>query len=350
MSVLEHPDVLPAEAAMPAPLRLAELEERITRLRRRLWIERGCMAAVAAIAAGAWLYPVLLPNAWAVYVDGKPVTAVEDRTAAQALLEQLKQSSGAGASFVQEVRVDRVDPKRVPLVAPPAALEKLRDSVKLRAERAVIYIEGLPVVGLPSKVEAQRVLDQMKAVSAGDAELTGAPTFKQQVEVRTEPAEQELWADADTALALLKGEGGEARSVQVRSGDTGWSIAERADVSLEDLRQANPGVNLNRLRTGQELKLAGGEAEAPLLTAIAEAESTRTLVLPYQTLLHRHPKLYVGKRITKQGGRMGRQRVTYRIRYENGTPVEEKVVSRTVLAQPRPKIVLVGSLPRPGRR
>lgn len=350
MSVLEHPDVLPLESAVPVPLRLAELEQQIARLRRRLWIERGCMVAAAVIAAGAWLYPVLLPNAWAVYVDGKPVTAVEDRAAAQGLLEQLKQAPGAGASFVQEVRVDRVDPKRVPLVAPPAALEKLRESVKLRAERAVIYIEGLPVVGLPTQAEATRVLDQMKSVSAGDAELTGTPKFKQQVEVRTEPAEQDLWADADTAVALLKGEGGEARTVQVRPGDTGWAIAVRAGVSLEGLREANPGVNLNRLRAGQELNVAGSEGEAPLLTAVAEAESTRTLVLPYQTLVHRHPKLYIGKRITKQGGRMGRQRVTYRIRYENGTPVEEKVVSRTVLAPPRPKIVVVGSLPRPGRR
>src|SRR5688500_15155464 len=98
MSVLDHPDALPSDTPLPAPLRLAELQDQLARLRRRLWVERGCMAAVAAIAAGAWLYPVLLPNAWAVYVDGKAVTAVEDRTAAQGLLEQLKQGSGTGAS------------------------------------------------------------------------------------------------------------------------------------------------------------------------------------------------------------------------------------------------------------
>jgi LysM repeat protein len=41
----------------------------------------------------------------------------------------------------------------------------------------------------------------------------------------------------------------------VKSGDTGARIAREAGVSLGDLLAANPGVDWNRLRVGQVIKM-----------------------------------------------------------------------------------------------
>ncbi len=45
------------------------------------------------------------------------------------------------------------------------------------------------------------------------------------------------------------------RTYEVRKGDNATAIARRAKVSMKALKDANPGVNLSRLRTGQKLTL-----------------------------------------------------------------------------------------------
>jgi LysM repeat protein len=273
------------------------------------------------------------------------VAALKDRAAALKLLEDAR-AAAPGAAFVQSVWVDRVRPDRLPPVTPDAALSRLKDTVKLRAERAVIYVEALPVVALPSREEAERVLQQIRSAGAPDgADLKSAPHFKEQVEVRVEPAEQDAWADAETATALLKGEGGEQKTVKVGVGDTAWSIAERSRASLAALERSNPGTDLQHLRAGQVLKLSTDD-EKPLLTVLAEAETTRTEVIAYGTEVHRNPKLYVGKTFVKQPGKPGRARVTRLLKYENGRVVEQQVVRRSVLAAPRSRVVVIGALPR----
>lgn len=44
------------------------------------------------------------------------------------------------------------------------------------------------------------------------------------------------------------------KRVTVRSGDTASAIAERADLTLDQLIERNPKVDLNTLRPGQKLK------------------------------------------------------------------------------------------------
>src|SRR4051812_23846042 len=118
------------------------MEERLQRLRRRLWVERGLfVGALGAVTCG-WLSPVLFPSVWAVYVQGKPVVAMRDRSDIEAVIEQVKREQAgttAGVEFVQRVRVGRAVPARVTITDARTAAERLQGAVKLRAQRAVIY-------------------------------------------------------------------------------------------------------------------------------------------------------------------------------------------------------------------
>src|SRR4051794_24676900 len=93
-----------------------ELTDTVCRLRRRLWLERGLFLAVLSGAAVFWAYPMLFPRAWAAYVDGKPVVALKSRESLEAALTEVKRAEGAGpnAGFVQNVRLQQVDARRIP--------------------------------------------------------------------------------------------------------------------------------------------------------------------------------------------------------------------------------------------
>lgn len=329
----------------------ALLEISLRRLRRRLWTERIVFMTVLASVGGAWLYPTAFPSVWAAYVDGKPVVALRDRGAMEAALAQVKRAqagSSQGVAFLQQVKVDRANPRKVEVTDVQTAVERLADSVQLRGPRAVIYIDDTPVVALPDEDAAGEVLDSVKeTLSKGVEVLDGEPEFKQKVEVKTEPADQDSWADKETALGLLMGEEGEQQKQHtIQRGESAYTIAKSYGLATAELQRLNPGVTLPRIHPGQKLNVGSGPE--PLLTVLVEGKTTQTLATPYPSIKRVNPKLYEGKQFVKQPGRPGRQLITYQMRYENGRATERQVIARKTLAAAQPEILTVGGKPRPG--
>jgi LysM repeat protein len=328
------------------------LEETVRRLSRRLWMERILFVFVLTGGAGAWAYPALFPSVWAAYVDGKPVVAMRERAAIQTAVEQVKREEAEAtpaATFTQRVRIDRADPRRVTLADARTAVERLKSALQVCGPRGVIYVDDLSVAALPDAAQANAVLEQVKASFAARLdELDGPPSFKEKVEVRQEPAEQEAWADEETALALLRGENGDGNAHTVAAGESAWTIARKYQKSLEELKKLNPGVNLDLIHDGQTLTV--GAAEPPLVTVVTEGRLTRTRATPYRTLIRHTPDMYLGKQFAGQIGRPGQEKLVSRVRCENGEVVREEVLSRTVLSKPRDRVVWAGSKPRPPRK
>jgi LysM repeat protein len=327
----------------------AEAQSTIDQLRRRLWIERGLFSAVIAVLAFAWIYPSLFPGVWAVYVQGKPVVAMRDRQSVGSVVDQVKEqfAGNAGAvRFAREVKIARADPAKVEITDQQSAFEKLEAVWKQNADQAIIYIEGTAVVAVPTEEDAKTVLDRVRAdLSASVGDLQVAPEFKQAVEVRVESTTEDILADVDTAVALLEGKDAEGAGVhRVVSGDNGWSVARQYDLSLEELWKLNPGVNLNRLHIGQELKVVG--VEEPLVTVSAEGRMTAEEPISFRTEIRSSPEMFLGKRLLLQEGKAGKSRVTYRVRSENGKVLEKEELSREEVSPPQSKIVVLGVRPR----
>ena len=322
----------------------------VQKLRRRLWIERGLFALVLTGVLGAWLHPVLFPSVWAVYADDRPIVAMAEQADIRAALERFKREQAgetAGVEFVNAVKIARAAPSKVEITDAETAVECLEAAVKLRADRAVLYVDELPVVALPDEDAAAKVLERLKTDLAPRGGSVKDAQFKQQVTVRVEPAEQDMWADVDTAVALLKGEeGDEGRTHTITAGETASAIAAKYDVTVADLKRANAGADLNQIHPGEALQIGNAAAE-PLLTLAAEAETTQTVTTSYPITVHRSPKMYRGKRIVKHPGRPGRERLVYRVRYENGQPVGRELLRRELLARPQARIVVLGAKPRP---
>lgn len=325
-----------------------ELQQTVSRLQRRLWIERGLFIGILSGMLITWLVPTLLPAAYVVTVDGKPVVSLRDKDAAQAALEQVKAASGAPATstFVQNVRLSQGRPSSLTVNDAVAAVARLKPLLKMRADRGVICVDGHAVVALPDAKAAQELLDHVKSRYASDVQkLSSAPRFKENVEVRTEQADQELWADADTALALLTGEGADEGTHTIQAGDNVVSIARQYEITQADFRRLNPGVNDRRLKVGQTVRV--GDAAKPLITVVTEGQVTRTEAAPYETVVKHSPKMYAGKVLVKRAGKAGKVRLTLKERFENGQPVEKQVLARAVLAPSQAKVVVLGDKPRP---
>lgn len=332
--------------ASPAP---AAPDPLIGQLRRRLWIERGFFSAILLAIGTSYAYPRLYPDAWAVYLDGRPVAAVKSRSALTSSLQQVEaafEKNPSASALVARAQIRRVDPARVPLTDLQTAESRIRAEWQARLAQAVIYIDGDAIVALPDRADAETVLDRVKAAYSVDGlELDTPPTFKEKVEVRLEPAPEEIRADADAATALLKGEGGDKEGThEVADGETAWTIARRYELSVSDLKQLNPGVNLGRLHLGDRLVVS--DAAASPLTVVADAHKVRDVLVEFPTEVRRSPEMFLGKRVLQQAGKPGHGQATYRVHLENGKPQSEEIVKREVMSPPQAKIVVLGSKPR----
>lgn len=329
-----------------------EVTEVITRLTRRLWWERALFLSVLLGVIGAWCYPTLFPGVWAISVQGRPLVAMRDRQAVQAVVQQVKQSySGnpSGDSFGREVRITRANPSRVEITDAQTATEKLNAVWKQHADQAILYVDGNAVVSLGTQQEAARVLERVKSdLSGGLEELSAAPAFKEKVEIRLEPITEDISADDETAVALLEGKEAEGDgSHLVEAGQSAWSIARQHHLSLQQLKQLNPGASLHRLKVGQRLTVTG--TAQPLVTVVVEGRKTEEVPVPFETHLRSAPGMYLGKTLQIQAGQPGQARVTTRVRCENGKIVERTELERQLLDKPRTRVVAVGTKPRPGR-
>jgi len=86
--------------------------------------------------------------------------------------------------------------------------------------------------------------------------------------------------------------------------------------------------------------------EKPVPPRIEERVVTELRVVPFQKVRQSDDTLPRGVVKVVQQGRQGRERVTYRIREENGVPLEKTVLGTEVLSSPRPHIERVGTAPQ----
>lgn len=327
-----------------------DLRSTLKRLQRRIWWERGAFALVLSGVAVGWCYSTLFPGVWAISVQGRPLVAMRDRQAVQAVIQQVKQTyagNPSGATFGKEVRIIQANPAHVEITDTQTAAEKLDAVWKQHADQAVLYVDGNAVVALKSEDAAKRVLERVKAdLSTGLGKLSAAPEFKEKVEIRLEPTTEDISADDETAIALLEGKEAEGDGTHVvKPGQTAWSIARQHNLSLGDLKRLNPSIDLHRLRVEQRLVVAG--VGQPVVTVMAEGEKVEEVRVPFKTQLRSAPGMYLGKTLQVRAGIPGKARVVARVRCENSQVVERTELERQVLQKPLDKLVAVGTKPRP---
>lgn len=324
---------------------VSDLEETVGRLRRRMALERGIAGAVILALGAAWGVGKLAPSAWALTVNGRPVVAMRSRAELESLVARVRQDANPSVqAALQEAEIRRADPGQIEVADSVAAPQRLAEGLELHGDRGVIYVDGKPVLALPDAAQGRAVLEQLKQSAAARlSRVEEPPAFKEQVEVRTEPAPRELWADAESAPARLAGQGGGGTHT-VRSGESAWIIARREKMTLEELRKLNPGVDLERLKQGQKLVVGG--SSTPALTVVTTGVLTETLPTPFRTRQSPRPLMWAGKRIRARKGIPGQERVTYRVTFENGEAVRRDVQEREVLRPAQDQVIAVGTKPR----
>jgi hypothetical protein len=277
-------------------------------------------------------------TAYQITVDGRHVAMVSKRATAEKLLVELRGTSD-NARFRQSTEVVRVDPRAPAVMTEQAARSALARAVKVVVPAHVILVNGRTMAALESGEQAEQVLARLRASYAGPKQNA---RFKESVLVEEAEIARDKVLAPDAAFARLTGatQSGGGRTYRVKSGDSGWTIANAHGLTVERLAALNPGGDLNRLRNGQELVVASAK---PPVTVITVEERTELEVVPHTTQVQAAPDLPRGQRRVLAEGQDGQKTVRYRITRENGRVVKREVLAETVMRAPKPERVLEGT-------
>lgn len=210
-------------------------------------------------------------------------------------------------------------------------------------EATGLYIDGELIGAVKSSADLSHILEGILDEAKGDDEDATA-VFAQTVDsvtglfptstvISSQEMESELTATSQKAVTYV-----------VQEGDTAIDIAQKNNMSLEELDSLNAGVADGMLHIGDVLTLQ--TAVSRLEVQIVKTETYQE-ALPYKTITQTDDSQYTDYSEVITEGSEGVQECVDRVTYVNGVEISRENVSTTVLTPAVDRVVVTGTKERP---
>jgi len=229
-----------------------------------------------------------------------------------------------------------VEPDRLPTES------KIVDKIDVFA----IEINCKPVVYLETELEAQMVLDELFIQYSMPEALNSDYSFKEEVDIikyKMDTFDVEQFQTSEKALAYIR-EGSDQQIVyEVKLGDYLLRIAELYGISVFDIEDENPELDLKTFTVGTKLNIT---VSVPLISVYATHRIQRLDPLQFGVdEVVKTDEYFVGEYKVKQDGVAGEAQNLVDIHFQNGRVIGETVVSTVVLKEPVNKVIYQGTKP-----
>lgn len=290
-------------------------------------------------------------NGTAVFINEEQVgilegteTTAEDLTTT--LESQLESIVGSKVQINEEIKTEGVhigSKNKKDVCTMEHLLPKMRNMVTYKVEAAIITVDGGKAAILANQDTANAVLEELKTelLPEGGVPEDAEISWQEKVEVVSEFVESTQILEKEDAIAVLKATTETTQSYTVKSGDALYLIANNFKTTVEKLLELNPGANLDKsIRVGQVInvpvqkpKISVKTVETQILTAVEpktyETQYDDTKPSSYQKVI--------------QQGKAGQKKSTIQITRVNGEVIEEKEVSKEIIQEAVPEIIVKGT-------
>ncbi len=290
-------------------------------------------------------------NGSAVFINEQQVGILEgtDTTAEEltkTLESQLESIVGSKVQINEDIKVEGVhigSKNKKDVCTMEHLLPKMRNMVTYKVEAAIITVDGGKAAILANKADADAVLEQLKTelLPEGGTPEDAKIDWVEKVEIANEFVESTEILEREDAIAVLKATTETTQSYTIKSGDALYLIANEFKTTVEKLIELNPGANLNKsIKVGQVINVP---VQKPKISIKTIETQVLTAVEPktYQTQYDdTKPSNY--QKVIQQG-KAGQKKSTIQITRINGVVTEEKEVSKEIIQEAVPEIIVKGT-------
>lgn len=287
---------------------------------------------------------------YVVYVDGEEVGFVADGEELLDFVAQLEMAESENysleAKMVQNVQVER-EQRKGAKANDWEVKDLLRRRLVYDVYACVIMVNDKPTLAVRDFDDYNKVIESLKGayLSGNDNAVIQAVVLNDRVEGRLTLVDPAALYSADRAAEILRRGTDRRETYLVSRGDSLWTIARNNNVSVTQIREANPQLaESDRLTPGDELDLLVSE---PLVDVSVTEEVTLTHRLPFGTKYEDDSNMYRGNTKVIKPGQYGYKEVTYRITRTNGNEVVREIVDEVVAQEPEDQVVARGTMALP---
>ncbi|WP_404446631.1 M23 family metallopeptidase [Sutcliffiella horikoshii] len=316
----------------------------------------------------------LLGTVYHVYLNGERVGAVDNK-------DQLDKAIEAKVESVQKNHKEldlsvgeqvSVVPEKVfrPSAENQETIDTVIEQVEVKASASALSIEGEEVVLLKNKEEVEKVMELLKLEFVSDKDLKALEERQKNQEVKLPElkvnesrvldvsiTEKVSYSDKDVdpkkvvsvkeAVELIKKGKKQAEKYEVQAGDSLGDIAEKHELTSEELLQMNPDIAVDSLlKVGKVLNVS---AKKPYLSILVKEEVSKNEEIPYEQEVVEDKELPKGETKVKQQGENGEKNVRTINTKENGITIKTEVTHDETLKEPVKHIVVKGTKVIPSR-
>ena len=305
------------------------------------------LCGAMAIAAAATVLSLYTLGAHVTY-DGQDLGIVSSRRAAEkvvAELEDVTRAATGDSGYTVDTALltaeTGVFPRRE-LISDDAFEETLSDTLGVVDYAYVLYVDGEKVVATTRAGALEDLLDQLKL--GYQTEDTVNAYFVEDVDIRQEYVESSYVMNLGYIAEILNETKQGEVTYTVASGDSYYSIAEKYEMSMEDLMTLNEGYDPDLLRVGDVLTISNA---VPYLTVVNVERQRYVQDVAYQVEYTDDASMSQGEYSVTSAGVYGKADVTANVTYINGEETEREVVASVTLSQPVTEQQLRGTKERP---
>ena len=284
--------------------------------------------------------------AYVVTVDGTDLGLVKSKAVFQNVVDRVERKVSAIVGYdytlENEITYDFALVKRdefTPVAEFEAPLFSRVDDV---FQGYSLTVDG-QFIGAATRVDTlQSILNRIKSPYVGEDTLTA--DFVENVAITKGFFATDVEQDVETITAALTANTAGQTVYEVEKGDTFMAIAQRNNMSMAELQELNPDVNINRLHIGQLLTI---KEEIPFLSVRTTKSISYEEPIPCPITEIPDDSMYQGETRVIDAGIPGTALVSADLVYVNGKEVERNITSEITLTEPTMKYVAAGTKERP---
>ncbi len=299
-----------------------------------------------ALLTNQWMNNTL--RAYEVIVDGQVIGVVREEAdfwqAVEIAQDEIKTIYHQEIDLSEDVVLKSTKADDEALTKEAYIINNIKRLMNIQIKAVAIMVNGEEVTLVKDMETAEAVLASLKEPYINADQDYEAVDFKESVELVGVMSSSGVIRDKEDAINLITNGTDEVKIHEVQNGENTWVIARNHDLTVEDIQKANPDLNPEKLKIGQEISLV---VPKPYVTVLTKEYVEMVETVPYETVYEETDSLYEGdKKIIAQGEEGSREIKGYLIK-ENGVEVDREILEEKVLAEPQIRVVAEGTKARP---
>lgn len=311
----------------------------------------GCLSITIILAGGLTYYFTTTTSAATVILNGQQIGLVRNvnigKNLVETILEQQGQPFGQVAKTHDEIAYEAVRVNPAVYLESKLDEEKLANKLSFYLEGYKVEADGSPIVFLPNKEDADKVLQDYEDyyVKASEENKVTSVSFAEKVSVEAVEIKPDQVTQKDQAFKILIDGKITTKDYIVQANDSWWLIARKNDMLTDEVLAGNPGTTKDtKIKPGQVIKLV---ASTPYLTVVSQGTYSGSETIPFDVVTKTDSSLGVGQtKVLKQGSN-GSKLVTYSYVQKNGIDVTKQVLDEKITQAPVNQEVAKGPNSRP---